>query len=182
MEIKSLKSISYRIYAFFIGLLGLSLLSIVFFTSNYAPRQDIGTEVPNIGISDFTLYLMSLSYLQAVSSGYKAMRYNDYEEIYELHFHQYNPQNANEYIYSPFVVSKNSLYTFPQGADYIREDSVYFWSAQGVYDYKKRIFEGKGDFKMTNQSNRINGQNIYYNAFDEHIRADSIKAIFKEKI
>ncbi len=175
MEIKSLKNISYRIYAFFIALLGFSLSSIVFFTSNNELYVNIGKEVPNIEISDFTLYLLNAQYTQAISQGRKALRFEDHEEIYDIFVNQIN-NKLNEYMYAPFVLSKDNLYTFSQGADYLRVDGLSFWSKWGVYDYHKRIFKGKGDFVLENHTTRATGKNIYYNMFKGDLRADSIKA------
>ncbi|TLD79806.1 hypothetical protein LS68_009425 [Helicobacter sp. MIT 05-5293] len=171
-----MKNIIHRVYAFFFSLLALSLLSIIFFTSNEEIHQNIGKEVPNIEINDFTLYLINSQYFQSFSYGAKAMRYNDHEEIYDLFVEQYNPQSANEFIYAPFVVNKEGRYTFSQGANYLREDGLHFWSEDGTYDYNNRIFQGKGAFHLINNTADTKGINIFYNAFSNEVRADNIKA------
>ncbi|MCX2717220.1 hypothetical protein OQH61_05660 [Helicobacter sp. MIT 21-1697] len=170
-----MKNISYRIYAFFIVLLGFSLSSIIFFTSDNALYANIGKEVPNIEISDFTLYLLNAQYTQAISQGSKALRFEDHEEIYDIFVNQIN-NKLNEYMYAPFVLSKNKLYTFSQGADYLRIDGLSFWSKWGIYNYQKRIFKGKGDFILQNSTTKATGKNIYYDMFKGDLRADSIKA------
>lgn len=175
MGIKSLKNIIYRVYVFFFGLLALSLLSLVFFTSDEEIHQNIGKEVPNIEINDFTLYLINPQYFQSFSYGAKAMRYNDHEEIRDIFIEQYNPQSVNEFIYAPFVVNKGGQYTFSQGANYLREDGLHFWSEWGTYNYKSRIFQGKGNFHLISNTTDTKGVNIFYNAFSNEIRADNIK-------
>lgn len=177
MEI-SLKNISYSVYAFFIALFLVSVGSIAFFTQDYTLRESIGTEVPNIEINNFTMYLINPQYTQAISLGQKAMRFEDHEEMYDIFINQVNTasQALNEYMYAPFVYSKNQSYTFSQGVDYLRLDGLNFWSKMGVYDYNTRIFQGSGDFILRNYHNTIKGQNIYYASKEDKIKADSIMA------
>ncbi len=174
MEIKNLKNISYRIYAFFIALLCFSLSSIVFFTQDNELHKSIGKEVPNIEITDFTLYRSNLAYTQAIVFGKQALRFEEHEELYEVFINQLN-NTLNEYMYAPYVYSKNQIYTFSQGVDYLRVDGLGFWSKMGVYDYNKRIFNGKDDFILYDKSTQSRGQNIYYDMPGGKIKADSIK-------
>jgi len=174
MEKKVLKNISYRIYAFFLSLLLFSLSSLVFFTQDNSLHEAIGKEIPNIEINDFTLYIITMQYVQVISNGLKAMRYEDREEIYDLHIKQIS-NNLNEYMFAPFVLSKNQLYTFSQGADYVRDDGLRFWS-KGVYDYKNHIFQGKGEFTLSNASTQANGLNINYDGKNGSIKAQTINA------
>lgn len=170
-----MKNISYRIYAFFIALLVASLASIVFFTQENATHKAIGKEVPNIEISNFTLYMLDTQYCRAISEGVRALRFENHEEIYDIFVNQIN-NKLNEYIYAPFVLSKNGLYTFSQGANYLRIDGLSFWSKWGVYDYQSRIFKGRGDFVFANENTQATGQNIYYDTLKGDMRADSVIA------
>ncbi len=174
MGIKSLKNISYRIYIFFIALLLFSLSSVVFFTRDNEIHAAIGKEVPNIEMTGFELYIINSQYTQAISSGAKALRFESHEEIYELFINQVN--NAfNEYMYAPFVHSKNRIYTFSQGVHYLRLDGLNFWSKWGNYNYITGIFTGKGDFTLNNTNTKAKGMNLYYDARQDNISADSIK-------
>lgn len=170
-----MKNISYRIYGFFFALLAFSLSSIVLFTQDNDMHKEIGKEVPNIEMTNFTLYMLNAQYCQAISEGTLAMRFENREELYELFAHQIS-NNLNEYIYAPFVLSKNRIYTFTQGADYLRLDGLYFWSKWGVYDYQKRVFSGKEDFILHNDTTKATGENIYYDALAGEVKADTLKA------
>ena len=180
MGIKSLKNISYRIYAFFITFLCFSLSSIIFFTQDNEIHAAIGKEVPNIEITNFMLYVTNSQHTQAVSSGTKALRYESHEEIYDLFINQVN-QTLHEYMYAPFVHSQNRIYTFSQGVNYLRLDGLNFWSKWGSYNYNTRIFTGKGDFTLDNASTHAIGKNLYYNALQDIFKADSIKVILGGK-
>ncbi|MCH5312870.1 MAG: hypothetical protein J1E28_00505 [Helicobacter sp.] len=173
MGIKNLKNISYRIYAFFIALLCFSLSSIIFFTRDSEIHAAIGTEVPNIEMTHFTLYIINPKQTQAISSGTKALRFESHEEIYELFINQAN-NTFSEYMYAPFVYSKDKIYTFSQGVNYLRLDGLNFWSKWGNYNYNTRIFTGKGDFTLSNAATQAKGQNLYYNSLQDVIKADSI--------
>ncbi|WP_181810119.1 hypothetical protein [Helicobacter cinaedi] len=175
MEIKSLKNISYRIYGFFFALLCFSLSSMVLFTQDNDLHKAIGKEVPNIEMTNFTLYMLTPQYCQAISEGTLAMRFENREELYELFIHQVN-NKLNEYLYAPYVLSKNRIYTFSQGADYLRLDGLSFWSKWGVYDYNKRIFQGKEDFILQNNTTQATGQNIFYDSVLGEVKADTFKA------
>ncbi len=103
------------------------------------------------------------------------MRFENREELYELFIHQTN-NKLNEYLYAPYVLSQNRIYTFSQGADYLRLDGLSFWSKWGVYDYNKRIFQGKEDFILRNNTTTATGQNIFYDSVTEEVKADTFKA------
>lgn len=174
MGIKALKNISYRIYGFFFALLCFSLSSLVLFTQDSSLHKAIGKEVPNIEMSDFTLYVINMSYCQIISNGLKAMRYEDREEIYDLHIHQVS-NHLNEHIFAPKVISKNHFYTFSQVAEYTRTDGLKF-SSKGIYDYRNHIFQGNGDFSLSNPTTQANGVNIRYDGKNGTIKAEVINA------
>lgn len=176
MGTKSLKNILYRIYGFFFALLALSLSSVIFLTSDDTLHKNIGVEIPNIEIHGFTLYTINPQQTQTITDGYKALRFSDHEELFDVLVNQLNKDNLHEYLSSSFVISKDRIYTFPQGVDYLRLDGLSFWSQKGIYEYQKHIFSGKGNFILRNTNTNASGLNIYYNGTQEIIQADSMKA------
>lgn len=177
-----MKNISYRIYVFFLLLFCFSLSSIILFTQDSEIHRHIGKEIPNIEITNFTLYLSDKETTKSISWGLKALRFEEHEEIYEFFINQIN-NTMNEYMYAPFVHSKHKIYTFSQGVDYLRLDGLNFWSKWGKYDYNKRVFSGNGDFILHNNTTKAVGQNIYYDMLKNTLKADNIKLdmVMKDK-
>ena len=126
---------------------------------------------------DFTLYVLQNEITQAVAYGDRALRFESYEEVYDVNLRQIN-NKRNEDLSTSQMISKNGLYTFPQGVNYARpSDKMEFWSKWGSYDYNKRIFQGRGDFTLTQNATQAKGQDIYYNALKDELKAQSINAL-----
>lgn len=175
MESRVLKNISYRIYLFLFALFIFGSSSTLFFNNNNTMYHAIGKEVPNIEIHNFTLYLINDHFVQAISEGREALRYENREEFYDVSIDQVN-QSVGEYLTAPFAMSEYNRYIFPRGVDYVRSDGLSFWSESGSYEYKIRVFTGKGAFKMNNETTDAIGRNIYYDGLNGLIKADVMNA------
>ena len=170
----SLKNISFSIYAFFIGLLLLSLGSLLFFEQDESTYKEIGTNVPSIEIGDFEFFLLTPSSLALVANGSKIMRYNTYDEGYEVFAYQLDSQQRKEEYYAPYLKAIKDIYYTPQSVRLIREDGLVLWSQKGVYDYKKRIFKGEGQFFLTQGYTDLQGLNVYFDQNKEYLQGESL--------
>lgn len=173
-----MKNISYKIYAFFVALLLISVLSVWFFNSSSHTQHKIGTEVPNIEISNFTLYMLNEVACESIIEGERALRFAAHEELYDVMLRQIS-NDFIEHISAPFVLSKDKIYTFSQGANYTRADGLSFRTNMGEYHYNKRIFNGKNGFVLSNDTIEAVGSEIYYDLNNAILRATDISADIK---
>lgn len=168
------KNISFSIYAFFIGLLLLSVGSILFFEQDKSAYKDIGTNIPSIEIGDFKFFLLTTDPLSLVANGSRILRYNTYDEGYEVFAYQLDSQGRKEEYYAPYLKAIKDKYYAPQSIRFIREDGLVLWSEKGVYDYQKRIFDGEGQFFLTQDETDLQGLNIHFDQNKEYLQGESL--------
>ncbi|HIV49792.1 hypothetical protein [uncultured Helicobacter sp.] len=170
----SLKNISFSIYAFFIGLLLLSAGSMLFFKQDESAYKEIGTNIPTIEIGDFEFFLLTPQPLSLVANGSKILRYNAYDEGYEIFAYQLDSQRRTEEYYAPYLKAVKDMYYAPQSIRLVREDGLVLWSKKGVYDYKKRIFKGEGQFFLTQEETDLQGFNVYFDQNKEYLQGENL--------
>ncbi|WP_395003007.1 hypothetical protein [uncultured Helicobacter sp.] len=170
----SLKNISFSIYAFFVGLLLLSLGSLLFFEQDESTYKDIGTNIPSVEIGDFEFFLLTTDPLSLIANGSKILRYNTYDEGYEVFAYQLDSQQRREEYYAPYLKAIKDIYHTPQSIRLIRQDGLVLWSERGVYDYKKRIFKGEGQFFVNQEETDLQGLNVYFDQNQEYLQGESL--------
>ena len=170
----SLKNISFSIYAFFVGLLLLSLGSLLFFEQDESTYKDIGTNIPSVEIGDFEFFLLTTDPLSLIANGSKILRYNTYDEGYEVFAYQLDSQQRREEYYAPYLKAIKDIYHAPQSIRLIRQDGLVLWSERGVYDYKKRIFKGEGQFFVNQEETDLQGLNVYFDQNQEYLQGESL--------
>ncbi|WP_394998070.1 hypothetical protein [uncultured Helicobacter sp.] len=170
----SLKNISFSIYAFFVGLLLLSLGSLLFFEQDESTYKDIGTNIPSVEIGDFEFFLLTTDPLSLIANGSKILRYNTYDEGYEVFAYQLDSQQRREEYYAPYLKAIKDIYHTPQSIRLIRQDGLVLWSERGVYDYKKRIFTGEGQFFVNQEETDLQGLNVYFDQNQEYLQGESL--------
>lgn len=170
----SLKNISFSIYAFFVGLLLLSLGSLLFFEQDESTYKDIGTNIPSVEIGDFEFFLLTTDPLSLIANGSKILRYNTYDEGYEVFAYQLDSQQRREEYYAPYLRAIKDIYHTPQSIRLIRQDGLVLWSERGVYDYKKRIFKGEGQFFVNQEETDLQGLNVYFDQNQEYLQGESL--------
>ena len=170
----SLKNISFSIYAFFVGLLLLSLGSLLFFEQDESTYKDIGTNIPSVEIGDFEFFLLTTDPLSLIANGSKILRYNTYDEGYEVFAYQLDSQQCREEYYAPYLKAIKDIYHTPQSIRLIRQDGLVLWSERGVYDYKKRIFKGEGQFFVNQEETDLQGLNVYFDQNQEYLQGESL--------
>lgn len=175
----SLRNISLSVYVFFVGLLVFSLASIMFFKQNQNHNKDIGTNIPSIEIRDFTFYLLKLQELGLMAEGGTLLRFNTHDEAYELFTHQLDSQKNKSEIYTPFVNAKRDMYYFPQNVQFIREDGLFLWSKEGVYDYKKRLFKGQGEFFLSKGDTDLKGFDVVFNQSTDFVSGIKLSGVIE---
>ncbi|WP_180762770.1 hypothetical protein [Helicobacter sp. 12S02232-10] len=132
--------------------------------------------IPKIELIDFNMYQINGNFVDMKIEGSKALQFNDYEILYGFLASRYNNKSKNtyEYISGDEVIRKGDMYDFPKGVVYTKSDGGSFWSESGIYDYRKEIFKGKGDFVLNALEGEFMGKNIVYDKKSQIIHAVSV--------
>ncbi|WP_143428295.1 hypothetical protein [Helicobacter sp. 13S00477-4] len=136
---------------------------------------------PKIELNQFSMYQINTDFVDMKVEGSGALQFDDYEILFGFLASRYNTHSKRtyEYISGEEVIKTGDIYTFPQGVVYTKSDGGSFWSENGVYDYQKEIFKGKGDFILSTLEGNFEGKNIIYNRKSQNIQAiDIVSKIF----
>lgn len=175
LKMKFLKSTN-SVLNFFLILLAITFCSFFFFAPSKNPQQNKDTDIAKIELQDFNMYQVTNEFVDMKIEGSRAYQFSDYEILYGFLASRYNTESKNvyEYISGDEVIKRGDKYHFPRGAVYIKSDGGSFWSEGGVYDYRKEIFRGEGDFMFNTTQGYFEGEDIIYNKKTQNIRAKDI--------
>lgn len=151
----------------------------LFFRQDESAYKEIGTNIPTIEIGDFEFFLLTDEPLSLIASGSKILRYNTYDEGYEIFAYQLDSQQRTEEYYAPYLKAVHDIYYTPQSIRFVREDGLVLWSKKGIYDYKKRIFKGEGEFSLLHDETDLRGLNVYFDQNKEYLQGESLSGFIQ---
>ena len=171
-------SSSFLIHWFFWGLL---IAMFVFIKISATNTQEIlrqRAQMPIIELYDYHIYDANKDYTKASLQGQKALRFAEYEISHETIVTTKSDKNAKSiaYIYGEEVRRVGDEYIFDKGGVYAKDSGESFWSKRGIYDLKKGIFRGIGEFWAVSLSGDFEGENIIYKQNEGTMAAEHIKA------
>ncbi|MDO7253179.1 hypothetical protein [Helicobacter cappadocius] len=174
---KYLKSTN-SVLNFFLVLLVITLCSFFFFAPSKYLQENKNNDIAKIELTNFNMYQVNNDFVDMKIEGSKAFQFSDREILYGFLASRYNTQSKNtyEYISGDEVIKKGDMYHFPRGAIYIKSDGGSFWSEGGVYNYRKEIFKGEGDFIFNTTEGYFEGEDIIYNKKTQMIKAKDISS------
>ncbi|PAF54436.1 hypothetical protein BKH42_00540 [Helicobacter sp. 13S00482-2] len=174
---KYLKSTN-SVLNFFLILLVITFCSFFFFAPSKYLQENKNNDIAKIELTDFNMYQVNNDFVDMKIEGSKAFQFSDYEILYGFLASRYNPQSKNtyEYISGDEVIKRGDKYHFPRGGIYIKSDRGSFWSEGGIYDYRKEIFKGEGDFIFNTTDGYFEGEDIIYNRRTQNIKAKNINS------
>ena len=170
--------VSYLLHWFFWVLL-ISML--VFIKIQAKDTEEILRQIeqmPMIELYDFSIYDLNNDYIKANLQGQKALRFAEYEVGYESIMSIKSDKKSKdiEYIYGEELRREKDEYIFNKGGVYAKQSGESFWSEKGIYDIKKGIFKGNGEFWAVSLEGSSTGENILYKQKEGIMQAQNVKA------
>lgn len=163
------------IVVFFVALLLFSLASLFFFRQ-YGTNYSHSEELAQLEIIDFTLNRFDDSHVNMFVRSDRAMQYKKDEEVYINFFgSRFNEDKSTETLEGQEVWHRGDIYDFVAGIQYTKTPNTTFFSEQGVYDTKKEVFQGRGNFFIDNTEMTTHGKDIFYDKITDTITAKQIQ-------
>jgi hypothetical protein len=164
---------------FFLLILGFLLGMYTYFSPDYNAKYN-NVEIPKIELHDFTLYEISHRGIDHVLEGKEGKKYEEYYEVTSAKFSD-NTATLFQTIRSDNAEYRNDVIDLDGDMHYVREDGLEFHAASGSYDSKSSLVKVPGSFIITQNANRIDGENMLYHTEQESVSANRIQASYQLK-
>ncbi|MFL1706346.1 LPS export ABC transporter periplasmic protein LptC [Campylobacter sp. MOP7] len=118
-----------------------------------------------------------------ISGRYEAQSWNRYSDRDEFVMFkaQILKDDLEHNLSSINAMHKSNVFLFKNNVNYINSDRVNFKSEEAKYDINKKILSSTVPFVITQNSDKITGNNVTYDVNSKKIYAKGIKAWIEEK-
>jgi LPS export ABC transporter protein LptC len=164
---------------FFVALFALLLGMYGYFTPNYPSVQE-SREIPKIELSNFTLYEVSKKGIDHILEGKEGKKFEEYYTVTSAKFSD-NTQPLLQSIRSNYAEYRNDVINLNENVHFVREDGLEFRSNEGKYETKKSLVYVNDSFVITQNSNRIDGNNLIYNNKYDTVSAENVQIRYQLK-
>ena len=164
---------------FFILLLGLLLGMYNYFTPNYTHSQDAG-EVPKIELFSFTMYEISHKGIEHILEGSEGKKFDERYTVTSAKFSD-NTKNLFQTLKSDNLDYRSNVIILNGNVHYVREDGLEFRSNEGKYNTDTSVIQTQGAFIITQNANRIDGNQLHYDNENDTVSADHVRVNYQLK-
>lgn len=164
---------------FFLLLVGLLMGMYGYFTPDYT-MLDKNKEIPQIELSNFTLYEISQKGIDRILEGDEGKKFETRYVITSAKFSD-NTKTLFHSIRSDHANYQNDLLKVDGNVHYVRQDGLEFRSKEGTYDANRSLIQTQGSFVITQQANRVTGTTLKYNTKQDTVSADRVCGIYQLK-
>jgi hypothetical protein len=167
------------INVFFALLLGLLLGMYGYFNPSYTAHED-SREIPKIELITFKLYEISPKGIDYILEGKEGKKFDDRYTVTSAKFSD-NTKHLFQYILSDDLKYQNDTVVLNGNVHYIREDGLELRTNEGQYDTKASLIQTAGAFVITQNGNRVEGDNLLYNTEHDTVSADRVRGSYNLK-
>lgn len=164
---------------FFILILALLLGMFTYFSPKYAGVQTT-QEIPKIELKDFVLYEVSSAGTLHILEGAEGKKFEDRYTLTSAKFSD-NTRPLLQSVSASDVIYKGEIIDLRGNVHYVREDGLEFRSREGRYDTKRSLVQTRGAFTITQNSNRIDGNQLNLNNELDTVSANRIRVSYQLK-
>lgn len=164
---------------FFILLLGLLLGMYNYFTPNYTLSQESG-EIPKIELFSFTLYEISHKGIDHVLEGKEGKKFDESYTVTSAKFSD-NTKNLFQTLKADTMDYRSNVIKLNGNVHYAREDGLEFRSNEGNYNTDSSVIRTQGLFAITQNANRIDGNQLHYNSKNDTVSAEHVRVSYQLK-
>ena len=137
-------------------------------------------EIPQLEITNFTIYDLDKTGLISLFNGAKGFRYKDRYEVSDINY----TDNSKEYISSltsAFGVYKDFKVNMSGDVVYKRDDGLTFKSDNGQYDQKTGVFTTKSKYVSYRNNDKISGEELMFDNKNGHTTSKNVDATYEIK-
>jgi LPS export ABC transporter protein LptC len=157
---------------------GAVLLLILLLFRPMQTQTEVTQEVAQLELFDFVLHELDQQGLRNVLSGSEGKRFTDRYVIKDVNYTD-NTKKYVENMRSDTGVYKGNVVTLEGNVRYHRKDGIYFNSEKATFDQNQSVARTHGKFVLTRVSDRVQGDDLYYNSDSGKIKAQNITAFYR---
>lgn len=161
---------------FFATIFAMLIGMFVYFEPSYVGNQK-REEIPSIELESFTLYEISKNGIDHVLQGHEGKRFEDRYELASATFTD-NTQHLSQLVTANNVIYKGDVIDLKGSVNYRREDGLRFQSQEGEYNTRTSVVLTRGPFTITQNANRIDGEQLHFNTASDEIAANDIRIVY----
>jgi LPS export ABC transporter protein LptC len=134
--------------------------------------------VPQLQLSDFTIYDLNEKGLKSIFKGKSGLRYPNYYLVNDVNYTDASKNNLVN-IKSEFGQFKDNAIELKGDVVYTREDGLVFKSDQASYNQATGIFQTNGKYISYKNNDKITGHKLIYNSKNKSATSKNIVALFQ---
>lgn len=136
------------------------------------------SEVPQLELTNFTMYDLNQDGLKSIFGGTKGYRYINRYEVFDINYTD-NSKELISNITSNFGIYKNHLVSMSGDLVYTRADGLTYKSDDGNYNQKTGVLRTVGKYISYRNNDRITGENLMYDSKIGYSTSDNVFAIYQ---
>ncbi len=141
-------------------------------------NDEIKTEVPKFELESFKIYEISTLGIDRFFEGDHGKRFEDRYEVSSAKFSN-NSKTLFESISADEALYKDDIIDLEGNVHYVRADGLQFRSSEGKYDTPRSLVSTRGDFVITQSSNKVNGTQLRLNTQYHMVSANAVSGSYQ---
>lgn len=165
---------------FFVLLLSM-LLGVFLFFKPIKTAPTPTKEVAQLELINFTLYSMKPEGVENVLAGSLGQRFEDRYEVTNVTFSDAT-KSQMEVMHADRGLYREDRIDLSGNVTYRQEGGIEFQSEQAHYDLNDSVVTTPGAFVVTMNESRVDGERLYFQTKERHMKAENINATYIEVI
>jgi len=168
-----------------IFILSIIVLSLIVTNVKVKNEQNIiqYKNIPLVTFTNSTLYEINQNFVKNIIKSSQALNYKNRDELYDATIVFKNDYNKTNTLNAKYILKKDYIYKLYQDV-YIgvhNENNISLLSDYVEYNEKENVLKNNNEFDLKYNSNRLLGDNLYYDMNNKVIKAQNTHFMLKIK-
>ena len=168
-----------------IFILSIIVLSLIVTNVKVKNEQNIieYKNIPLITFTNSTLYEINQNFVKNIIKSSQALNYKNRDELYDATIVFKNDYNKTNTLNAQYILKKDYIYELYQDVyiDVHNENNISLLSDYVEYNEKENVLKNNNEFDLKYNSNRLLGDNLYYDMNNKVIKAQNTHFMLKIK-
>jgi len=168
-----------------IFILSIIVLSLIVTNVKVKNEQNIiqYKNIPLVTFTNSTLYEINQNFVKNIIKSSQALNYKNRDELYDATIVFKNDYNKTNTLNAQYILKKDYIYKLYQDVyiDVHNENNISLLSDYVEYNEKENVLKNNNEFDLKYNSNRLLGDNLYYDMNNKVIKAQNTHFMLKIK-
>ena len=168
-----------------IFILSIIVLSLIVTNVKVKNEQNIiqYKNIPLVTFTNSTLYEINQNFVKNIIKSSQALNYKNRDELYDATIVFKNDYNKTNTLNAQYILKKDYIYELYQDVyiDVHNENNISLLSDYVEYNEKENVLKNNNEFDLKYNSNRLLGDNLYYDMNNKVIKAQNTHFMLKIK-